>query len=134
MKAIFAWRINDLHFKSTRSFILSIGQCTMPSIPRLGLFSCLNFGINGRERFTLACTAMYSSNSVITTSMSVEQSTNAYRNKSLFYAASYLLNFHYLPLIMCVLTSSKRSDICGPFFGSDTLPCLTGNNLKALRL
>ena len=44
----------------------------MLSIHRLVLFSCLNFGINGMERFALLRTVMYSSNTVITTSMSVE--------------------------------------------------------------
>ena len=28
------------------------------------------------------------------------------------------------------VTSRKRSNICGLFFGSDVLPCLNSNNLK----
>ena len=134
MKVIFAWRIDDFYFKRTRSFFLSIGQCTMPSIHRLGLFSCLYFGINGRERFTLARTAMDSSNFVITTSMSVEQSTNAYGSKSLFYATKLLVEFSLSAIDYTrtgpSVTSRKRSDICGLFLGSDVLPYLTSNNLK----
>ena len=80
MEVIFAWQIDGLYFKPTRSFILSVGQCTMPSIHRLDLFSRLNFGINSRERFALLRTVIYSSNAVIITSMSVEQSTNGYKN------------------------------------------------------
>ena len=80
MEVIFALQIDGLYFKPTRSFLLSIGQCTVPTIHRLGLFSRLNFGINGREQFAMLCTAMYSSNLVITTSMSLEQSTDAYKN------------------------------------------------------
>ena len=134
MKVIFAWRIDDFYFKPTRSVILSIGQCTMPSIHCLGLFSCLYFGINGREQFTLARTAIYSSNSVITTSMSVEQSTIAYRSKSLFYATQLLAEFSLSAIDYTrtgpSVTSRKRSDICGLFFGSDVFLCLSGNNLK----
>ena len=77
MEIIFAWRIDGLYFKPTQSLLLSISQCTMPSIHCLGLFLRLNFGINCRERFALLRIAMHSSKLVITTSMSVEQSTNA---------------------------------------------------------
>ena len=74
MEVIFAWRIDGLYFRPTPSLLLSISQCIVPSIH---LFSRLNFEINGRERLALLGTAMYSGNSVITTSMSVEQSINA---------------------------------------------------------
>ena len=47
MEVIFAWQIDGLYFKPTWSSILSINQCTMPAIYQLGLFLCLNFGING---------------------------------------------------------------------------------------
>ena len=51
-------------------------------------------------------TAMYSSNSMITISMYVEQLTNAYTavgTNCCSMQFSYLLNFYYLPLIIYVL-------------------------------
>ena len=78
MEVIFAWQIDGLYYKPTWSLLLLISQFTVPSIHPLGLFSPLNFGMNGREQFALLRTAMYFSNSIITTSVSIKQSTNAY--------------------------------------------------------
>ena len=56
MEVIFALRIDGLYFKPTWSIILSISQRTMPLIYCLGLFSCLNFGINIVEQLYFSCT------------------------------------------------------------------------------